>query len=95
MHVLLVYPWCARADAPLLEVGHGFGMSPRAAGRCIGLARNLLSGSLPTPLACEGHIGGLEDPREIKSRLRGPGRGACIEDGMLRRMRTRERKGLE
>ena len=86
-HILLAYFRYARTSMSRHEIGAEFGIGQKAVGRYVKLAKALLAAALPTPRRYEAHIRGLADPREIKRCLPGPGCGACIEDGMLCRMR--------
>ena len=96
MHILLVYLRYAKTNMSQHEVGLEFGVCQKTASSYIRLAKDLLSRALPTPHAYARHIRGLKDPREIKRCLPGPGRGACIEDGMLSRMkRSGQRKARD
>ena len=85
-HIILVYLRYAKTNMSQHEVGLEFGIGQKTVSRYIKLAKKLLAGALPTPLAYARHIRGLKDPREVKKCLPGPGRGACIEDGTLCRM---------
>ena len=87
MHILLMYLRYAKTNMSQHEVGLEFGVCQKTASSYIRLAKDLLSRALPTPPAYARHIRGLKDPREIKKCLPGPGRGACIEDGVLNKIR--------
>ena len=86
-HILLVYFRYAKTNMSQHEVGAEFGIGQKTVSRYVKLAKILLAAALPTPRRYEAYIRGLTDPREIKKCLPGPGRGACIEDGTLCRMR--------
>ena len=86
-HILLVYFRYAKTNMSQHEVGAEFGIGQKTVSRYVKLAKILLAAALPTPRRYEAHLRGLTDPREIKKCLPGPGRGACIEDGTLCRMR--------
>lgn len=86
MHIVLLYLRYAKTNMTQHEVGAEFGIGQKTVSRYVGLAKALLAAVLPTPRAYEEHLRGLDDPREIKRHLPGPGRGACIEDGTLCRI---------
>ena len=92
-HIILLYLWYAKTNASQDSIAIQMGIGQETASRYIAIAKDVLSRTLPTPRKYDEHIQRQTAMREMKKYLPGPGRGTCIEDGRLNRMRQPGQRG--
>lgn len=86
-HIILLYVWYAKTNASQDSIAIQVGIGQKTVSRYITKAKELLSRTLPTPRKYHEHIKRQTDLEELKKILPGPGRGTCIEDGTLCRVK--------